>query len=92
MLRVFGQGISVGVGFSFTFEDWNLFDSSELWRKVSIGSPEERLAKIRDPENRKALVAEYEQKKGPSPCKLGSESFLATRWATIVPCRHIFAP
>ena len=36
--RVFAQLITAEVGFEFTLEDWNLFDSSKPWREVTLGS------------------------------------------------------
>lgn len=33
-----GQGLTTDAGFSFTFENWNLFDNSEAWREATIGT------------------------------------------------------
>jgi N-acyl-D-aspartate/D-glutamate deacylase len=45
--------------FIFTLEDWNLFDDSELWRDILMGTTEERLAKLKaaaaDPVQRQRL-------------------------------------
>ena len=30
-IRVIGQGLTTDAGFTFTFEDWNLFDDVETW-------------------------------------------------------------
>jgi N-acyl-D-aspartate/D-glutamate deacylase len=64
-LRIFAQALTVDVAFEFTLEEWNLFDSSPLWREVTLGSPAERLVKLRDPERRAALRAEFDAGKGP---------------------------
>lgn len=64
-LRIFGQALTVDVGFTFTFEHWNLFDSSKLWRDATIGSVAERKAKMSDPETRRLLVEEYNAGKAP---------------------------
>ena len=48
-IRVYGQGQTTDGGFTFTFEDWNLYDDSEPWREATTGSLEERLAKLADP-------------------------------------------
>ena len=42
-------------GFTFTFEDWNLFDDSQAWCDATTGTREERLAKLADPARRAAL-------------------------------------
>ena len=54
-IRVVGQGLTTDAGFSFTFEDWNLFDDSEAWREATTGTLEERKAKLGDPARRQAL-------------------------------------
>ena len=43
-IRVFGQGLTTDAGFTFTFEDWNLFDDSQAWCEATTGTREERLA------------------------------------------------
>ena len=53
--RVYGQGLTTDAGFSFTFVDWNLFDECPAWREATVGTREERLAKLADPERRPAL-------------------------------------
>jgi N-acyl-D-aspartate/D-glutamate deacylase len=54
-IRVVGQGLTTDAGFSFTFEDWNLFDDSPSWREATTGTHAERRAKLGDPERRQAL-------------------------------------
>jgi N-acyl-D-amino-acid deacylase len=54
-LQVFGQGVTTDAGFTFTFEDWNLFDDSDAWCDATTGTIEERLAKLADPARRQAL-------------------------------------
>jgi len=54
-VRVYGQGMTTDAGYAFTFEDWNLFDECPAWREATVGSKEERLAKLADPERREAL-------------------------------------
>ncbi|TXH48604.1 MAG: aminoacylase [Burkholderiaceae bacterium] len=54
-IRVVGQGLTTDAGFSFTFENWNLFDDSEAWREATVGTLEERKAKLGDPARRQAL-------------------------------------
>jgi len=57
-IRVYGQGLTTDAGYAFTFEDWNLFDECPAWRDATVGSTEERLAKLADPARRSALRAQ----------------------------------
>ncbi len=57
-IRVYGQGMTTDAGYSFTFEDWNLFDECPAWREATVGSHAEKLAKLADPERRPALRAQ----------------------------------
>jgi N-acyl-D-aspartate/D-glutamate deacylase len=59
-LRVYGQGATRRGGFELTFEDWNLFDDTEAWREVTLGTKAERLAKMQDPVMRSCLKAEWD--------------------------------
>ncbi|MXX18600.1 MAG: amidohydrolase family protein, partial [Dehalococcoidia bacterium] len=63
--RVFAQLITAEVGFEFTLEDWNLFDSSPHWRDITLGDVPTRIAKMSDPERRTALREEFDAGKGP---------------------------
>ncbi|MFC3231434.1 amidohydrolase family protein [Marinibaculum pumilum] len=54
-IRVVGQGLTTDAGFTFTFENWNLFDDAEAWREATTGTFEERLQKLGDPARRQAL-------------------------------------
>jgi len=55
-LPVYGQAAIGRAGFAFTLENWNLYDFSKAWRALTTGSHEEKLAKMRDPELRAAMV------------------------------------
>ncbi len=55
-IRVVGQGLTTDAGFTFTFEEWNLFDDSEPWCEATTGTRAERLAKLADPARRAALA------------------------------------
>ena len=59
-LRVYGQGEPHKGGFEFTFQDWNLFDTTPSWRDVTVGTPAERKEKMQDPERRRKLRAEWD--------------------------------
>ena len=54
-IPVYGQGVTTDAGFTFTFEDWNLYDDSNAWMEATMGSKAERLAKLGDPARRQAL-------------------------------------
>lgn len=54
-LRVWGQGVTTDAGFSFTFEEWNLFDECPAWNEATVGTQEEKLFKLGDPARRPAL-------------------------------------
>ena len=56
-LRVYGQAVTSDFGFTFTLEDFNLFDDADAWREMLVGTPAERLAKVADPARREALKA-----------------------------------
>ena len=59
-LHVYGQGLTLRSGLEMTFEDWNLFDDTPAWREVTLGSVEERKAKMQNTEMRGALKAEWD--------------------------------
>jgi N-acyl-D-aspartate/D-glutamate deacylase len=54
-LRVYGQAVTSDFGFTFTLEDFNLFDDSDPWREMLVGTVDERLAKVADLSRRDAL-------------------------------------
>jgi N-acyl-D-amino-acid deacylase len=60
-LPIFGQGASVRSGFAFTLENWNLYDMSPAWRALTTGTVEEKLAKMKDPEMRRAVIRETDE-------------------------------
>jgi N-acyl-D-aspartate/D-glutamate deacylase/nitrite reductase/ring-hydroxylating ferredoxin subunit len=59
-LRVYGQGVTRRGGFEMTFVDWNLFDDTEAWREVTLGTKDERKAKMQDPTMRRRLKEEWD--------------------------------
>src|SRR5229473_2646986 len=54
--QIFGQGGTVRSGFAFTLENWNLYDTLPEWRVLTTGTNEEKLAKMKDPELRAAVI------------------------------------
>ena len=54
-IRVVGQGLTTDAGFTFTFENWNLFDDQQDWCEATTGTHAQRLAKLGDPARRPAL-------------------------------------
>ena len=59
-LPVFGQGGTIRTGFTFSLDNWNLYDASPAWREVTVGDRETRMAKMRDPELRERIKRETE--------------------------------
>ena len=57
-LRIFGQGATQRTGFAFSLDNWNLYDSSPAWREATIGTIEEKIAKLKDPAVRDRIKAE----------------------------------
>jgi len=68
--KIYNQVGTIRQGFIFSFEDWNLFDGSDVWREVTMGTPAERTQKFQNPALRQALVAEYDT--GHTPIVTGS--------------------
>jgi N-acyl-D-aspartate/D-glutamate deacylase len=68
--KIYNQVGTIRQGFVFSFEDWNLFDGSDVWREVTMGTPAERAQKFKNPALRQALVAEYDS--GHTPIVTGS--------------------
>ena len=60
-LPIYGQAATVRSGFAFTLEHWNLYDASPAWRALTTGTTEEKMAKMRDPELRAAVVRETDE-------------------------------
>ena len=55
-IQVFAQTASrLATHLSFTFEDWNLFDNSPVWRDATLGTSEEKKAKLANPDIRRAI-------------------------------------
>jgi N-acyl-D-aspartate/D-glutamate deacylase len=54
-IPVYGQGVTTDAGFTFSFDEWNLFDEVDAWRDATTGTVAERLAKLSDPARRPAL-------------------------------------
>ena len=63
--RIIAQAVTCAIDYQFTLEDWNLFDSSPLWRDLTLGTKAERLDKMRDPDRRRAIHEEWDQGKAP---------------------------
>jgi N-acyl-D-amino-acid deacylase len=59
-LRVYGQGTTRRGGFEMTFVDWNLFDDTEAWREVTLGTKDGRKAKMQDPQMRRRLKEQWD--------------------------------
>jgi N-acyl-D-aspartate/D-glutamate deacylase len=60
-LRVYAQAVTnPNVDMHYTLEDYNLFDASAPWREATLGSVQERLARLSDPARRPALKEAFE--------------------------------
>ena len=57
--RIFAQTVTAQNNYEFSLDHWNLFDTISAWRNVTMGTPEERMRKMRDPDLRKALRDGY---------------------------------
>jgi N-acyl-D-aspartate/D-glutamate deacylase len=60
-LLIYGQAGTLRTGFAFTLEHWNLYDASPAWRTITTGTTAEKLAKMRDPELRAAVIREADE-------------------------------
>ena len=58
--RVFGQSVTARAPVRMTLEDWNLFDSVPAWKEATLGTVEERKAKLSKPELRAEMRADYD--------------------------------
>jgi N-acyl-D-amino-acid deacylase len=58
--NIYNMCTTLRQGFVLTYEDWNLFDGSPVWREVTLGTPAERLQKFKNPALRQALREEYD--------------------------------
>ncbi len=75
--RIIAQSVTCAIDYQFTLEDWNLFDTSVLWRELTLGTVAERMEKMRDPARRTALIAEFEA--GAAPLAGGGTEKLDVR-------------
>ncbi|MEY2591869.1 MAG: N-acyl-D-amino-acid deacylase [Acidimicrobiaceae bacterium] len=57
-LQVFGQGETNRNFQQFNFTTWNGFDIAPAWKAALMGTPEQRLANLRDPDMRAKMVAD----------------------------------
>jgi len=63
-LRVYAQAQSVNFGSQFTFEDYNLLDAIPVWKEACMGTIEEKMVKLADPERRKGMKENLELRNG----------------------------
>ena len=55
-----GQAVTARAPVRMTLEDWNLFDSIPAWKDATLGTVEERKAKMSKPELRAAMRSDYD--------------------------------
>jgi len=85
-IPVYGQGVTTDAGFTFTFEDWNLYDDSDTWCEATTGTTAERLAKLADPGRRQGLK-DHPPRVATAP--LGSVTVLSPRTPATEPYREM---
>ncbi len=69
--KIYNQTATFRQGLYFSFADMSgLFDGNDVLREVTMGTPAERLEKLKNPAIRQALVAEYDT--GHTPVVTGS--------------------
>jgi N-acyl-D-aspartate/D-glutamate deacylase len=61
--QIYGMTVTVRGPFTFTLEDWNLYDTAPAWNKALQGGVEERMANIGDAEIRQALIQDSDDGK-----------------------------
>ena len=60
------HGLTMRLDFRFSLEEqWNLFDNVDAWREATLGTAEERKAKLVNPKLRQAMREEYDRTKQP---------------------------
>jgi N-acyl-D-aspartate/D-glutamate deacylase len=60
------HGLTMRLDFRFSLEEkWNLFDNVDAWREATLGTAEERKAKLLNPTLRQAMRDEYDRTKQP---------------------------
>ncbi len=58
---MYAQSMAVDVSQKFTMEDYNLFDTNPHWLEATLGSIEERLHKLGDPNRRAGLKEDMDR-------------------------------
>jgi N-acyl-D-aspartate/D-glutamate deacylase len=58
---MYAQSMAVDVSQKFTMEDYNLFDTNPHWLEATLGSVEERLHKLGDPNRRAGLKEDMDR-------------------------------
>ncbi len=85
-VRVWGQGVTTDAGFTFTFEEWNLFDEADAWREATVGTLEEKLHKLADPARREGLRT---QRPGTVTCAIEDIVLIGPRTPETEPYRDL---
>jgi N-acyl-D-aspartate/D-glutamate deacylase len=77
--QVFGQALTARIPARLTFENWNLFDNSPTWREATLGTVEEKKAKLANPEIRRKMKEEFDSHAYPLVLFGEIEDFLARK-------------
>jgi N-acyl-D-amino-acid deacylase len=63
-LRVYAQALTTNFASEFTFEEYNLADAIPCWREALLGTIPQKIAKLSDPQRRKAMKEVHEARGG----------------------------
>jgi N-acyl-D-aspartate/D-glutamate deacylase len=77
--QVFGQALTARIPARLTLENWNLFDNSPSWREATLGTIEEKKAKLANPELRHRMKQEFDSHEYPLVLFGEIEEFLARK-------------
>ena len=64
---MYAQSMAVDVSQTFTMEDYNLFDTNPNWLEATLGSVDERLHKLGDPNRRAGLKEDMDRTRRGTP-------------------------
>ena len=62
-LPIYAQSMAYALRQKYTMEDYNLFDTNPHWLQATLGTPQQRLAKLGDPEVRVGLKEDMKNRR-----------------------------
>jgi N-acyl-D-aspartate/D-glutamate deacylase len=63
-VRVYAQALTTNFASEFTFEDYNLLDAIPCWKEALLGTVEEKMVKLADPERRVPMKQIHDDRGG----------------------------